>query len=154
VNGDVPETPDRRFGKCRIRPPSIDLRDRAGRPDDVGGGPKADDEQVARRSAKTIRLARIREGQEIEKVADRLVLLGRVAHLRVSINRVVVAPADLLALDKACLDKVGDDSLGGTFSDSDPLCYVTQTHVSVTSDAEEYLGVVRDEPPRFPIPIA
>jgi hypothetical protein len=109
---------------------------------------------VACRSAKALRSARIRGGQEIEKLADRLVFLGGVAHLRASVDRVVVAPADLLALDKACLDKVGDDSLGCALGDSDPLGDVAETHVSVPSDAEEYLGVVRDEPPRLPISIA
>ena len=75
---------------------------------------------------------------EIEKVADRLVLLGRVAHLRASINRVVVASADLLALDKACLDEVGDDSLGAR-SVIPTLSATSRRRTSPSGDAEKYL---------------
>jgi hypothetical protein len=61
----------------------------------------------------------------------------------------VIAPAHSPALDEACLDEVRDDSLRGTLGDPDRLGHVAKTHVSVTSDAEEHLGVVGDEPPPF-----
>ena len=89
--------------------------------------------------------------QQFEQVADLVVHLGGMSHLRATVDRIVIAPAHPPALDETCLDEVGDDSLRGTLGDPDRLGHVAKTHVSVTSDAEEHLGVVGDEPPPFPV---
>jgi hypothetical protein len=96
-------------------------------------------------------LGGIRGGQQIEQVADLLVHLGGMAHLRASIDRVVIPATDLLALDEACLDEVGDDALRRALGDPDSLGDITEPHVAVSRDAEEYLRVVGHEPPRLRI---
>jgi hypothetical protein len=95
------------------------------------------------------RLAGIPGAQKIEEVADLLVHLSWMTHLCAAVDRVVIATTDLPALDEACLDEVRDDSLGRTLGDPHLLGHVAKPHVSVTSDAEEHLGVIGDEPPGF-----
>ncbi len=76
-----------------------------------------------------------------------MALLGGVAHGDVGVDAVVVATADPLAFDVAGFHEFGDDALGGSFCDPDALGDVTESGVRVLVDAEEDLGVVREEPP-------
>ena len=56
------------------------------------------------------------------------------------------APEDVEA-HMAFLRQVGDDALGGSLGDSNALGDVTESRVRVVVEAEEDLGVVREEPP-------
>lgn len=85
--------------------------------------------------------------EHIEKIADLLVPLGRMAHLRPSIDGVVIAAADPLAPDIPALDQIGDDALSGALGDPDPFGDVAHAHAAVARDAEEDLRVVGDEAP-------
>ena len=73
--------------------------------------------------------------------------LRRMAHGAVPVNRVVVASTDARALDVASLDEIGEDALRRSLCDADDLCDVAQADVGVLGQAEQHLGVVRDERP-------
>jgi len=85
--------------------------------------------------------------QEFQELADLMAVLGGVAHRDVGVDTVVVAPADPFAFDVAGLHELGDDALSGPFCDPDALGDVTEPGVRVSVDAEQDLGVVREEPP-------
>jgi hypothetical protein len=76
-------------------------------------------------------------------------VLGGVAHGDVRFDAVVVSAADSFAFDVAGFDEVGDDALGGSLGDSNAVGDVTGSRVWVAVEAEEDLGVVREEPPCF-----
>ena len=78
-----------------------------------------------------------------------MAVLGGVTHGCVGSDAVVVSTADSFALDVAGFDEVGDDALGGSLGDTNALGDVTESRVRVAMDAEEDLGVVREEPPRL-----
>ena len=82
-------------------------------------------------------------------MADLVAVLGGVTHGYVGSDAVAVSTADPFALDVAGFDQVGDDALGGSLGDSNALGDVTESRVRVAVDAEEDLGVVREEPPRL-----
>jgi hypothetical protein len=69
------------------------------------------------------------------------------SHLGSAVDRVVVSAPATLADDEPCIDEVGEDPLGGTLGDADPLGDVAQPDVPVAGDAEEDLRVVRQECP-------
>lgn len=87
------------------------------------------------------------EPEQSKEFADVVALLGGVAHGDVGVDAVVVAAADAVALDVAGVDQVGDDALCGALGDADHLGDVTEADVGVALDAEQHLGVVREEPP-------
>ena len=87
---------------------------------------------------------------EIEESPDFDVLLRRVAHVPVFVDAVAVTATSALALDEPRLDEVGDDALCGSFGDPDLLGNVAKPDVRHARDAEEHLGVVREEPPGMP----
>jgi len=87
------------------------------------------------------------EREQGEELTDVVARLRGVTHLDTAIDHVATPPPHSLPLQKSGLDEVGDDPLNGTLRDPDHLRDVTQPHVGVTRDAEQHLGVVRDEPP-------
>jgi hypothetical protein len=87
--------------------------------------------------------------QEVQELTDLVAVLGRVPHCDVRVDAVTVATADPLALDVPGVDQVGDDALSGSLGDTHMLSDVTQPGVRITVEAEQNLGVVREEPPRF-----
>ena len=82
------------------------------------------------RSSAAAQLDGIGRVQQFEQVADLLVHLGGMSHLRATVDRIVIAPAHPPALDEACLDEVGDDSLRGTLGDPDRLGHVARRRTS------------------------
>jgi len=88
---------------------------------------------------------------EIEEGPDFDVLLRRVAHVPVFVDAVAVTATFALALDEPRFDEVGDDALCGSLGDPDLLGYVAKPDVRHAGDAEEHLGVVREEPPGVPV---
>src|SRR4029453_18347939 len=83
--------------------------------------------------------------EESQEFADLVALLGGVAHGGVGIDAVAVSAADPFALDVAGFDQVGDNALGRSLCDADPLRHVTESRVLVALEAEKHLGVVREE---------
>jgi hypothetical protein len=88
---------------------------------------------------------------EVEEGSDFDVLLRWVAHVPVFVDAVAVAATFALALDEPRLDEVGDDALCGSLGDPDLLGNVSKPDVRHAGDAEEHLGVVREEPPGVPV---
>jgi hypothetical protein len=73
--------------------------------------------------------------------------LSHVPHRVLAVHRVVVATADPAAFEVAGLDQLGDDPLHGAFGDSDRVGDVPEPHVGIVGEAEQHLGVVREERP-------
>ena len=73
--------------------------------------------------------------------------LGGVTHGDVGVDAVAVSTTGPFALHVAGFDQVGDDALGGSLGDSDALADITESRVRVAVEAENDLGVVREEPP-------
>lgn len=90
----------------------------------------------------------------MEQLADLVVELGRVAHVRFGVDGVVVSSAFALAGDEPVFDEVGDDALSGAFGD--PHCGgdVAEPCFGVAGDAEQNLGVVGEERPAFGLIVA
>jgi hypothetical protein len=68
--------------------------------------------------------------------------LGGVPHLHVSVQAVVIAPADPFAVDVPGGKQLSDDSLCRSFSDSDHLGDIADSDFLIASDAQERLGMV------------
>jgi hypothetical protein len=85
--------------------------------------------------------------EEVEQRADLQAELGRVAHLLLAVDRVVVASADAADADVAGVGEVGDDFLGGPLGDPDLLGDVAESDLRVAVNAEQDLRVVADEAP-------
>jgi len=83
----------------------------------------------------------------IEQFADSKVGLGGVPHLHVTVQAVVVAPADSFGIDVPGGYQVSDDSLRRSFGDSDHLRDIADSDLWIASDAQEGLGMVREERP-------
>lgn len=76
-----------------------------------------------------------------------MLALSWMAHARLAIDPVAVAPADSLAHHVAGVDEIVRDALGGTFRDADCLRNVAHSYVWVVLDAEQHLRVIRQEVP-------
>jgi hypothetical protein len=71
----------------------------------------------------------------IEQLADAMVGLGGVPHLHVTIQAIVIAPADPFAIDVSGLYQLSNDSLRRSFSDSDHLRDIADSNLWIASDA-------------------
>ena len=91
-------------------------------------------------------LVRWCEAQSVQELADLVVGLRFVSHRAGPVDHVAASPADALAGDEPALDEVSDDSLRRPLGDPDHRD-VAETDVWVTSDTEEHLRVIGDEPP-------
>jgi len=85
--------------------------------------------------------------KEIEERADLESALSGVPHRVLTVDLVPISTPHTLARDETRLDEVGDDPLHRSLSDPDVLGDVAQAHVRILGDAEQDLGVVRDERP-------
>jgi hypothetical protein len=85
--------------------------------------------------------------EELEQDADFDSLLGRVAHVHVRIDPILVSAAAALSVDETRLNKVGEDPLGGALGDPDLFGDVAEPDVRSAGYAEKDLGVVGEEPP-------
>jgi hypothetical protein len=65
----------------------------------------------------------------------------------VRVDRVVIAPAVSPARDVAGVGEFDDDPVRGPFGDADALADVAQANARITSDADQYLGVVGQKRP-------
>ena len=97
-------------------------------------------DRSGRSSGPAERLPLLAEG--IQQLADPKVGLGGVPHLHVTVQAIVIAPADPVAIDVSGGYQVGDDSLCRSFSDSDHLRDIADSDLLIASDAQERLGVV------------
>jgi len=77
-----------------------------------------------------------------------MIALRGVAHGGTEIERVVIPPSLPLAGDIAGLDEVRDDPLCRALRYPHGLGDVAQTRTRVALQAQEYLCVTRDKPPR------
>ena len=68
--------------------------------------------------------------------------LGGVPHLDFTVELIVIAAADLYAIEVAGLDEVSDDARCRSFSDSNVLSDLAHSHVRVAGDAQQYLCVI------------
>ena len=73
--------------------------------------------------------------------------LSGMAHPRIAIDPVAVAPAESLARHVAGLHEIVRDALGGTFGDAHRRRDVAHSCVRVVLDAEQHLRVIREEVP-------
>lgn len=76
-----------------------------------------------------------------------LFCLGGVPHRCVAVDEVVIAASDPPSLQDACVDQVGGYALGGAFGDAHCLSDIPETGFAVFGDAEQHLGVIREEGP-------
>lgn len=86
-------------------------------------------------------------GEEIQERPDVLFCLGGVPHRCVAVDEVMVAAPDPPSLQDACVDQVGGYALGGAFGDAHLLSDIPETGLTVFGDAEQHLGVIREERP-------
>jgi hypothetical protein len=91
---------------------------------------------------------RVGESQQFEQFADLVLALSLVAHRNLSVDDVSVAAADLLGGEVSGFQEVADDALDGALGDSNHLRDLSYQYVRVAGDAEQHLGVVREESPR------
>ena len=75
-----------------------------------------------------------------------------VTHLGVAVDHVMVAAANAVDLDEACLREVGHDPLSGSLGDADVDSQVARTDIGFARDAKQHLRVVGDEAPRLRVP--
>ncbi len=68
--------------------------------------------------------------------------MGGVPHLHVTVQAIVIAPADPFAVDVPGGYQVSDDSLCRSFGDSDHLRDIADSDLWIASDAQERLGMV------------
>jgi hypothetical protein len=101
-------------------------------------------ERLPRRRLVRLLLSELEESKEF---ADLVPVLGGMAHGGLGIDAVVIASTDSFAFDVAGFDQVGDDALRGALGDPDDQGDVPEADVRVALDAEQHLGVVREEPP-------
>ena len=73
--------------------------------------------------------------------------LSWMAHARIAIDPVAVAPAYSFARHVTGLDEVIGDALGGTFGHAHRLRDVPHSCFGVLLDAEQHLRVIREEVP-------
>ena len=90
---------------------------------------------------------RIVQPQEIEQLADLVVALGGMSHVRAAIERVAVPSPLALAGHVAGLDEIRDDPLCRPLRDSHGLGYVAQPCAGVALQTEQDLRVTGDEAP-------
>lgn len=95
-----------------------------------------------------------RAEQEIEQFSDFVGLLQWVPHPEVSLDEVVIAPADAHPFHVPRLDEVGDDSLRRPLGDPDQIGNVANPDLWVAGDTEKHLCVTCDEAPRLLVPAA
>lgn len=100
------------------------------------------------RSSNLLRLigARVKL-QDLEQFADLVILLRRMAHLAVPVQRVAASTSDPLTSNEAAFNEVGDDPLHCSLGDPDGFGDVAQPRLGVACNAKKHLGVVRDEAP-------
>jgi hypothetical protein len=91
-----------------------------------------------------VRRGTLEESKQLSNVVSELRV---VTHRGLRVDLVVVATPDALPADVVRLDEVGHDSLSGSLGDADRLRDVSHANVSVSSDAEQHLRVVGQEPP-------
>ena len=87
------------------------------------------------------------EAQHVEELADLVRELRRMTHAKRAVEAVAVPPAYALASNVPRLDELLDDSLRRALRDADGRGDVAKPRVRVSLDAEEHLGVARDEAP-------
>jgi hypothetical protein len=85
--------------------------------------------------------------EEVEKLADLVIELRSVAHRDAALDRVVVAPSDASTRDVTGVHEVGDDSLRSPLGDSHRPGDVPQAGIRIPLNAQEHLGVARQEVP-------
>jgi hypothetical protein len=95
----------------------------------------------------SVGLGRLAEAKEVEERSDLVPALRGVSHRVLTVDLVTVSTPHSLAREEAGCDEVGDDPLHGSLGDPDVIGYVAKAHVRVIRDAEQDLGVVRDERP-------
>jgi hypothetical protein len=93
-----------------------------------------------------------RAEQEIEQLSDFVGLLQWVPHPVVSLDEVVIAPADALPFHVPRLDQVGDYSLRRPLGDPDQIGNVANPDLWVTGDTEKHVCVACHEAPVLLVP--
>ncbi len=83
----------------------------------------------------------------LEQFADLVILFERMAKRELGVDLVVVPAADARAGDVAGSDEVGDDVLGRAKRDADLVRDVLDPDAGISGDADERVGVVREERP-------
>ncbi len=87
------------------------------------------------------------EAQSFQELAYLVIGLSLVSHRAGTVDDVAASPADALAGDVPAVDEVSDNSLCRPFGDANHLGDVAEPDVWFTSDTQEHLRVIGDEPP-------
>ena len=86
-------------------------------------------------------------GNCLEQIPDAVFALEGVAERNRRIDRVVVAPADLLSGQVSGIDQIANYSLGRPFGDPYSLGYVTDAGLGIPSEDDHCVPVVGKEGP-------
>lgn len=86
--------------------------------------------------------------KEAEQVGDDVVPLERMTERTTTDDGVPVPPSDPLHAEVPLVGKVGHDLLSGPFRDPDESGDVAQPDIAIPMDAQQDVGVVREERPR------
>ncbi len=85
--------------------------------------------------------------EHAEDLADVVVAFERMAQRKGGVELVAVAAALAVSLQVAIVDELGHDALRCAFGDADGAGHVSQAHLRVASQAQQDVGVVREERP-------
>jgi hypothetical protein len=88
-----------------------------------------------------------RAHEQVEQLADGALAVDRVPKWQVGLDPVLVAATVAVFDHVAGVHEVGDDGVGPAFGDSHGCGDVTETRSGVGGDAQQSLGVVREEAP-------
>lgn len=83
----------------------------------------------------------------LQQFADRAVFFHGVTQMRFSIDKVVVAPAFLGALENASLFEFADKSKSGPLRNTDPLGHIAKPRIRIVSKTHQHVGIVAEEGP-------
>ena len=89
----------------------------------------------------------VRRGQDLEQLADALLVSDRVGQRQMAVNCVVAASSVSLARDVAAGGQRVDDPVCRAFSDPQTFADVTQTDTGIVGDADQNLRVLRQKCP-------
>lgn len=89
-----------------------------------------------------------RTGEGSKDLVDLVIGLEGVPQRPIQIHLVDVVAPLLASDDVAGRDQIADDAVRGALTDTDPPRDLCETNLGILHDAQQYVGVVREEGPR------
>jgi thiamine pyrophosphate-dependent acetolactate synthase large subunit-like protein len=81
-----------------------------------------------------------------------MVRFQRVAERSVEMDLVLVVATDLVDREVPRVGQLVDDAKNGSFLDADEVGNVADSHIGLTGDADQNMGVVREKGPGLFVP--